>query len=379
MARSSRDTSLFLLIASASIALVWIRLGWPGFDRGGLSSRCGDKNRRGKIEKLFLVNLGWGSSKLAMQLLVKWAWGTMSLPTIQMLAAAAVKDGLSQPLLRWVCVNESEISRVREETLKAAKPSRTPNPRPPIPHPDLACNGAPPQPPDHPHTKITSPNQPPGPSPPNHPTLGSTDKKSKPEADSADWCPRAFAQPHAPRHAQDGETTDRHRGLRGPGNTLDDKKSVRCWFSRDRAKAQIIYIHKHTHTHITHTRYPQDRAPDWPCFCDWFRCSVPPTKDNGNWVGELGDDEVHDFVASPILGGTLRISSSCFRQVHFGRRGGHGGPVLGKSATQTRDEHESGVEAACGSLWPFTGTGWPSQISAGLRPRRWILCVGRLY
>ena len=43
-------------------------------------------------------------SKLADQLLVKWAWGNMSLPTVQLLAHAAVHDGLRQPLLRFVGV-----------------------------------------------------------------------------------------------------------------------------------------------------------------------------------------------------------------------------------------------------------------------------------
>ena len=136
---------------------------------------------------------------------------------------------------------------------------------------------------------------------------------------------------------------------------------MRCLFFAREGEGQIT-----TNTHTEKQKcYPQDRAPDWPCFCDWFRCSVPPAKDNGNWVGELGDDEVHDSVASPILGGALRISSSCFRQVHFGRRGGHSVPVLGKNATQTRDEHESGVEAACGPFGPSRGRGGNHKYPRG--------------
>ena len=42
-----------------------------------------------------------GPSKLAEILLLKWAWGSMSLPSLQVLAAAAVHDGVAHPLLRW--------------------------------------------------------------------------------------------------------------------------------------------------------------------------------------------------------------------------------------------------------------------------------------
>ena len=122
-----------------------------------------------------------GSSKLAMQLLMKWAWGTMSLPTIQMLAAAAVKDGLSQPLLRWVCTNENGFSGVREEHLAA-------------PTPNLPCNGAPP-PPDQPHTK-TNPNQPPQPPPPpTHTTKCNTVNSTNPRRIA-----RIGAQGRLPNH-----------------------------------------------------------------------------------------------------------------------------------------------------------------------------------
>ena len=43
-----------------------------------------------------------GDSKLAIILLQKWCWGTMSLPLLQSLAAAGVQDGLQQPLLRFI-------------------------------------------------------------------------------------------------------------------------------------------------------------------------------------------------------------------------------------------------------------------------------------
>ena len=39
-------------------------------------------------------------SKLANLLIQKWAWGRMSLPLLQSLAAAGVHDGLRQTLLR---------------------------------------------------------------------------------------------------------------------------------------------------------------------------------------------------------------------------------------------------------------------------------------
>ena len=41
-----------------------------------------------------------GRSKLALLLLERWCWGSMSLPVLQELAAAAVDDGLTDPLLR---------------------------------------------------------------------------------------------------------------------------------------------------------------------------------------------------------------------------------------------------------------------------------------
>ena len=41
-----------------------------------------------------------GRSKLALMLLERWCWGSMSLPVLQQLAAAAVEDGLTDPLLR---------------------------------------------------------------------------------------------------------------------------------------------------------------------------------------------------------------------------------------------------------------------------------------
>ena len=41
-----------------------------------------------------------GRSKLALKLLERWCWGSMSLPVLQALASAAVEDGLTDPLLR---------------------------------------------------------------------------------------------------------------------------------------------------------------------------------------------------------------------------------------------------------------------------------------
>ena len=41
-----------------------------------------------------------GDSSLAKLLLERWAWGTISLPFLQRVAAAAVEDGLDKPLLR---------------------------------------------------------------------------------------------------------------------------------------------------------------------------------------------------------------------------------------------------------------------------------------
>ena len=39
------------------------------------------------------------NSVLGFQLVLRWCWGYMSLPTVQLLAEAAVADGLSQTLL----------------------------------------------------------------------------------------------------------------------------------------------------------------------------------------------------------------------------------------------------------------------------------------
>ena len=41
-----------------------------------------------------------GDSSLAKLLLERWAWGTINLPFLQRVAAAAVEDGLDKPLLR---------------------------------------------------------------------------------------------------------------------------------------------------------------------------------------------------------------------------------------------------------------------------------------
>ena len=41
-----------------------------------------------------------GDSKLAAILIEKWCWGSLSPPMLQCLAAAAVEDGLEQPLIR---------------------------------------------------------------------------------------------------------------------------------------------------------------------------------------------------------------------------------------------------------------------------------------
>ena len=40
------------------------------------------------------------NSTLAVELLMKWCWGFMSLPTLQLLAAAGVEDGIDIQLLR---------------------------------------------------------------------------------------------------------------------------------------------------------------------------------------------------------------------------------------------------------------------------------------
>ena len=64
-----------------------------------------DEEARGFHERLVAARAREGgpqgtTSNLATVLLQKWCWGLMSLPMLQLLASAAVQDGLEQPLLR---------------------------------------------------------------------------------------------------------------------------------------------------------------------------------------------------------------------------------------------------------------------------------------
>ena len=45
-------------------------------------------------------DLGVAQSRLGLELLLKWCWGWMTLPMVQLLASSAVADGLEQPLIR---------------------------------------------------------------------------------------------------------------------------------------------------------------------------------------------------------------------------------------------------------------------------------------
>ena len=84
---------------------------WPGLESEGCNKECwepqGNKQQEKEEEeeeRPGQAQLARGPrlppSKLADQLLVKWAWGSMSLPTIQVLAKAALGDGLCHPLVR---------------------------------------------------------------------------------------------------------------------------------------------------------------------------------------------------------------------------------------------------------------------------------------